>query len=255
MKKIKLCLAISVLQIAAFSQPKTAASSNGMDLPEIKTEIQISAATESIYYRSYVLLGQDTSKPVSSVSLGYLLPIYISSKGSTKSDFLLKKNSQAISQFLKDIEYYGEDQNAEFFHSKGQFPIKFAKNKTGGSTLFLTGLVSSKLHNTLVTTSKKRAVKVIQSQILPLLSDYINNFGKSEIQTFAVSAVYGAKDFTKEEITAILPETVTVVMPVSAIKKYANGDITDNELLKLSEIYQSDNTTSGGIRKISIELD
>ncbi len=142
-----------------------------------------------------------------------------------------------------------------FLYSESEIPIRFAQIENG--IVFLVNRVgSNKVYNALRSTSKTRAAKIISSNILPELKAFYDSFKDTDIKYYGMIVAYGSKDFL-DKSTALNLKTEVVAFIVSSenCKKFAEGIITADELVDLSDIYLKDRDMVTGIKKIKVTLE
>ncbi len=134
-----------------------------------------------------------------------------------------------------------------------KFPIKFIKYKNNSLAALFTGICSSDTYNTFKLTSRQRASKVITSMVLPVIKLF-NGYFDSEIKYYGVSVCYTCKDFSSESASTYDGEVLYFISPTQIIKKFKNGDITEDEIVQKSDIFIYDNE-SLGLKKVKITLE
>jgi hypothetical protein len=115
-------------------------------------------------------------------------------------------------------------------------PIQVAK-KDDGLVLIVGGIASTKVYNTIQMTDRQREVAALKEMILPHVDAVKALSGRPEIKYFGLSTVYLSKNFLDNSPTSTAAEALTFVMTISAATKFANGEITEDELVGGAEIY------------------
>jgi hypothetical protein len=121
-----------------------------------------------------------------------------------------------------------------------KIPLGFVKkdNEVG---LLVHGIGSSNVYNTLRTSSKTRAGKIIGSIILPLMNGFQDALGDTVIRHYGMIIGYGSKDFADPYLGGSLKsEVVIFIVSAENCRKFSEGVITDDEFINASEIYLQD---------------
>ncbi len=169
---------------------------------------------------------------------------------------LVKKYRNNIDSTFQQLQLFGTDQLGQFFYLKpSSIPIRFALYGDTALTMLISGIYIDNVYNTLKLTSRQRATKVITSYLLPQLKVFAKSFSNKEIKYFGFAAVYGSKDFASNSALATKAEFVSFVAPSSIIKKYATGDLTEDELVNSADVYVSDRDMVVDVKKIKITLE
>jgi hypothetical protein len=141
-----------------------------------------------------------------------------------------------------------------YFDSKFDLPFEFANDNN--KLVFLIKCLSTKnIYNTLKLSPKDRANKVITELILPSLKYICFPLENTKVKEIGLSVVYGSKDFSVDNDYPdnLKAEIVTIIIPIDKCKDYAEGEITEEDLINVSNIYQFDrNSLTGGTKKIKI---
>lgn len=186
---------------------------------------------------------------------------YLLSNSSGFGYDLIKKYKVNIDTTFQRLKLLGTDQLGNFFYDHDQrasypHPVHFLNYGVDMAiSLIISGVFIDKVYNTLKLTSRQRATKVVTTYLLPALKHCAENFNGSEIKYFGITAVYGSKDALNESALATEAEYVALIVPASLIKKFASGEITEDELLKAADIYVSDRDMITGVKKIKITLE
>jgi len=144
---------------------------------------------------------------------------------------------------------------AAFLYDRGlDVPARFA-TKGGALSLIVTGLASENVFNTLRSTPRQRASKVLQSIVLPSLRYLVSAKLDSEISRIGICVLYGSKDFAEEDAMNLKAEMLGFVAPSDLCTKYIAGEITEDELVNAADIYLSDRDSSFDVKKIKLVLE
>ncbi|NNV57359.1 hypothetical protein [Limnovirga soli] len=188
------------------------------------------AVTSNFYMVTFPLLVDSTSNPI------------------------IKKNSAAIKKFMKNLVFFGDSKEGYFLSDHNKLPFIVLKKETGESVLILNALKSDDILNTLKLTAKERAAKEAEAWILPALNEIPDDLDKLGLKTIGINIVYASKDFSDDSYGATKAENLVVLAPIIQVKKYKNGDITENQLLKLSEAYMCSREVGNELKKIDLVI-
>jgi hypothetical protein len=131
-------------------------------------------------------------------------------------------------------------------------PIRFAL-KDGQLTLVLTGLASDNVYNTLNSTSRSRASQVLSGSVLPALKQLEPALSIDGLKFCSVSATYGSKNFADRTELSLRGEAVTAVLSVDQVRKYAAGELADDDVVATADIYLVDRDDPG-VKKVRLTL-
>lgn len=140
--------------------------------------------------------------------------------------------------------------------SKRPIPFRFA-DKDGKKCVILTDLASSSVYNTLRSTSKGRASKVLTSCLIPKIRFLFEAFQKTDIDYLGMTIVYGSKDFASEQSDALnlKAEMLAFVAPKDKCKQFAEGAITESEFVAVCDAYLCDRDMMFDYKKIKLEIE
>ncbi|MEP6466162.1 MAG: hypothetical protein ABJB05_07635 [Parafilimonas sp.] len=176
--------------------------------------------------------------------------------GEIKEYNLIKKYRDNLDSTFRGLQLLSRDQLGEFMYDIGvSLPVEFGLYGDTALSVIISGIFIDKIYNTLKLTSKQRATKVVTTYILPSFKALSENFTNKEIKYFGMTCVYGSKDFTDESTLATKSEFVAFIAPVSLIRKYVSGDLTEDELVEASDVYISDRDMVTDIKKIKIVIE
>ena len=218
---------------------------------KFKDIVQNDALLCKLNFSSYES-GYSDIKPVVAANVPLFMADFVIENPTTTK--LLSKYAEQVITFLNDLTNYGDDKEAKFFCSNKSFPVNFKNNDDGGLVLMINRIVGDDVYNTLKLSSSKRAASCVENILLPILKETKTTFSKLPIKYINLSAVYGCKDFSRDESKAEA-EYVSLIIPTTVAAKYISGDITNKELLSKSVIYGSDVTSGNTISKIQILID
>lgn len=167
---------------------------------------------------------------------------------------LTLKYTDNIKKIFDELGLIGNE-TGKFLHDKNDIPIYFAEMKNN-IVFFVTSVGSDKIFNTLRTSSKNRAAKIIQSMILPVMKSFQDSFKGSNIKYYGIIIGYGSKDFSDEsDALNLRPEVLAFIVSSENCRKFSEGIITDDQLIDSSDIYLSDRDMRHQIKKIKVTLE
>ena len=144
---------------------------------------------------------------------------------------------------------------AEFLYLDSSLPISIAQ-LDNGTVVIITSVASDMIYNTLRSTARVRAAKVVESMILPSLPKLRRAFESTKVQYVGMMVIFGSKDFSNESSALDLePEAVALIVDMKHCGQFADCKITDVELVGFASIYMRDRDTVAGIKKIGIVLE
>ncbi|WP_286767175.1 MULTISPECIES: hypothetical protein [Sphingobacterium] len=163
---------------------------------------------------------------------------------------LLSKYKSQIAEYYKGISSFGESKGVIKLADVNNFPSTFAtyNNKL---TFVQTSVYSDYNYNTLRLNANARAMKAATDIALPSLYNFEPLLEIPEIQFFMIVVGYTAKDFTSDSIADSDAETIALLVSKANLKRYIRAEITDEQLLKLSIIYNINKATGNNIKKLT----
>ncbi|MFH1010646.1 MAG: hypothetical protein V1784_05365 [bacterium] len=168
---------------------------------------------------------------------------------------LVKREMPALTKLMENMSLIGHDLGRFLYADTILIPVRFAQ-KNSLTTLIITGIASETVYNTLRTTSKSRAAKVVQSMIIPSMPYFVTAFKASKIHRYAMCVTYGSKDFLEGDVYGNLqPEIVAFVVPANAARRFVKGEITEEELLDASDAYLSDRDLRLDFKKVKLTFE
>jgi hypothetical protein len=174
-------------------------------------------------------------------------------KYETKEESLGLQYEKNVRKILGNFKLIGNDLG-KFVCDSVCGPVRFAQ-KQDGIVFLVTNVFSDNVYNTLRTTAKTRASKIIASMILPSMKAFYNSFGTTDIKYYGMVVAYGSKDFSKEgNVLNLRAEVVSLIVSAQTCKKFVEGIITDDELINASEIYSQDRDVKH-LKRIKVNLE
>lgn len=141
-----------------------------------------------------------------------------------------------------------------FLYGNKEIPIRFA-DINGKICLLITRVAIDKVYNTLRTTSKSRAAKVLTSSILPTLNKFYDSFKNTDVAYYSMIISYGSKNFLDESIAKLKAEALCLVVSKDNCRKFVSGKITENNLLDRSLIFIIDRDMRTGFKRVKIKIE
>lgn len=155
------------------------------------------------------------------------------SKDKAEQVFYIRKNLKDIYDTVAKTNFI----NNEFvFFAPAVTPVFFAKYKDDLAFIISTVEFAFTL-NSLNLDETNRAKKILKEYNLPLLNSFKNNFKESNIKYFGLSTAYGVRNFLSEKDSDTKVEVVSFVFTIDNLNKYLNGEISDNEFIKISDVF------------------
>lgn len=167
-----------------------------------------------------------------------------------------KKYKTQLKEALKWYTIYCNN-IAKFLSNTGKrpIPIRFAAINDKAAVLIV-DIASTTIFNTLRSTPKNRAAQVISSCILPNIKHLGEAFENTEISYCGINITYGSKDFSdKDSVSNLKPEVLTFIVPITKIRAFTSGTLTESEFVDYADIYLCDRDMISDIKKIKIQID
>ena len=222
----------------------------------LSSELSITGMMNNTYWSLGVKYQSEETPLTKAENVIDSIDYYLSKKSTSKNSsyYYIKKYRNNLDGLFSYYKYLGLNESGPFY-CNGSVPCFFAQSKDYGLTLVITNTCVSKILNTLRFTPKQRASKIIVSYILPALKAFDKYFYDNNIKYFGFSLSYGSQDFTDKSSLAIKPEWVCVVCSTKTIKQYSEGEISEDELVNLADIYVQDRDMFTEIKKIKIKIE
>lgn len=136
----------------------------------------------------------------------------------------------------------------------GNWPTASFVKFNGQKCLVLSNMTTGLVYNTRRLGSKERAAEVVQTRVLPILSDVFSAFEKSDVSSFAIIHFYGSKDFVNDDRPDTRGEIVCVVVKKSDMRDFINVAITREELIRRSSVFLSDRDSQSTFNRVELTL-
>ena len=183
-------------------------------------------------------------------------PTFNERKGQMKEFDLINKYRNIIDTTFQGLGLLGGDQLGEFLYTKNlSLPVHFGLYGDTALSFIVSSTFIDNVYNTLKFTARQRAAKVVTTYILPSLKSFTRAYTGKEIKYFGMTCVYGSKDFSNNGALSTKAEFVAFIAPVNKIRQYVNGDITEDELIAIADIFVCDRDMVAEIKKIKIDLE
>lgn len=167
---------------------------------------------------------------------------------------LVKKYNKSINLLFHSLTILGNEEEGLFLPFYEQkIPLYFISYKNKDTALILTSIVVRYTYNTLKMTSKQRVYKVIESYVITSLKNFTENFKDADLKYFGISCVYRSEDFSSSYSSKF--EYVCFIAPTDAIRKFVSYEITEEELINVSDIFVSDRDMGSIVKKIKINIE
>lgn len=128
--------------------------------------------------------------------------------------------------------------------------VLFSAHNNLDSCIHIGNILYDKVFNTSRTDEKTRGKKVLTELSLPNAYKIAEYFKDDKFKYMAISSCYCKRDYTGS--SQILDGCViTIVFRISDLQKVSNADITEEEFIKLSEIYITDESD---FKRITIDF-
>jgi hypothetical protein len=122
------------------------------------------------------------------------------------------------------------------------------------STLIIGALASDTVYNTLNSTSRSRAAKVLTATILPALKECGEKIEPNAFNAVGILALYGSKKFVdSSSVLNLKPEALTFIVPTDLLRRFASSQLAEDDLVEKADIYLMDRD-SPQLRKIRLTL-
>ncbi|RYU95311.1 hypothetical protein [Emticicia agri] len=174
---------------------------------------------------------------------------------STQYPYLVD-NKEFINMFLNDCSSFGKVRT-QFYYRQNMFPIIFTKTENSELTFLVNCIAYDKILNTVETTPRKRASRVLTSMIIPSLKNFKSVFAIPPIKNVAITVVYECKNFLEDRKFALIndSESITAVFPKNLCVEFLSAKITEEELIKKSTFYIIDKDMEGNVKKVDIPIE
>ena len=258
MKKLNLLVVLFLISVASFGQQtKVTQKPVSPKLQSLNSILSISAFDKT-QWSLYGKYKKEEYAPIEAKKVTERIDTFLLGGpedviGGVSEFNLVKKYRKNMDTLFQEFTILGGSQLGEFFCT-GDKPIRFCMKGDTALTLIVTGVFIDAVYNTLVLTSRERAARIITTYLIPELANFTKAFPGKEIKYFGISATYGSRDFSDKYSTDA--EFVSIVSPVRLIKKYSSGNLTEDGLALLSDVYVSDRDMSygDGVKKIKITI-
>jgi hypothetical protein len=158
-----------------------------------------------------------------------------------------------IVHFLSESHYYGGS-TILYLISDISFPIEVYKY-SNRRALGINSIASDTVFNTLKLNEYQRASKLITQIIFPYIKKLRENLKGSSFEYFIIGLCYGSKNFLeKSEVLNLKSEMLITIFSLKDISLFAEGQITDQDLIDKSVIYLSGRDDIATSRRIKINL-
>ena len=232
---------------------------SGTSLKPLFDVVQLECMVRKFNWELWSMTPDEEYGPILSLNIPSNIEAMLDDLSSTHMDtaraaelVLIEKHALGLESLFNDFGSVGGELPL-FFSAPDGVPIRFVA-KEDKTCLLLSGFASDKVYNTLRTSARGRATKVLTPGGTSLLSDVYERFQDSGIDYFGVVMVYGSKDFLDESRAFNeQPEAVCLVASSGDCGKFVNGEITETKFLNNSDVYLSGRGETARAKKIEIK--
>lgn len=171
---------------------------------------------------------------------------------------LLKKYQIKIDSFFNSLTLFGSSQLAKFVYSKSnnEIPVKFCMQNDTSLTILIKVAFIDKIFNVSSLTTRQRAKTIIIQYLLPTIKEIYKCLQTStEIKYFGMSCVYGTKDYSDSGVFSTTSESVSCIVPAKSMNKFIKNDLTEDELIRIADIYIIERGLASELKKIKVGLE
>lgn len=166
----------------------------------------------------------------------------------------LQKHLMPLARMFDAMTLIGPESGA-LDRNKEDSPVNFALSNDTNITLVIRGIHLEVVYNTLKLTSRQRATKALTTYIIPSLHKITENFTAQEVPYLAISATYGSKDALDKSVLGLKSEVLMVIIPTVKAAAFANGSLTEDELVDGMEIYLCDRDMITEMKRVKLTLE
>ena len=256
---LSLCYTLPILLPSfCFSQSRVTHARKPPQLPELVGPSGVLHPLKLMLHRTkwevgYLEKHEGRSVPEAADGVRAWLAKGYSSDEATHVEYdLVSKYKEGFVRLLDNLKYIG-DEEGRFLYGDESIPVGFARTN-GSLTLVLSAIASGKVYNTLRTSDKTRASKVVASVILPVIRELTETVPTDQIRYFAIEVCYGSKDFSDEDMPGAEGEIVITVVPSERAKQFAGASLSREQLLNWSDVYIFTHEASA-LEKVKLSFD
>jgi hypothetical protein len=170
----------------------------------------------------------------------------------TAARMFSRKYSSEAQRFFASLNMLGK--NVPTFTYSTGLPIQYV-NDDGKLLILVINIAIDTVFNTLRLTPKERAAKVIEANVLPVLSDLREAFAVAKPNEVGIVVTYGSRDFSVDSELEAEPESVCLIAKVADVGAFANAKISDVELVSRSSVLLRDRDIRLQFKKVSLKLE
>lgn len=121
---------------------------------------------------------------------------------------------------------------------------------------FVAFIATDTIYNTLrLSSAKQRASKLATTHGLPALRDLAKSLRDADVTALAVFITYGTKDFLDKGALATKPEVLALVASKEDVLAFADGELTDSELVARAATLVSEREATFDFTKVNLNLE
>lgn len=152
-----------------------------------------------------------------------------------EDDKLLLKYRDELNKLFQGLGLIGDE--LSMFLCNNDLPIDFRRFKQK-VCLLITDVASAYSYNTVRTSPKSRAAKVLNSHVLGTLNDFYKSFKDTDIAYYGIIISYGSKSFIDDSfISDLEPEVLCLIVSKDDCRKFVKGKMCEADFLNKSNIF------------------
>jgi hypothetical protein len=164
----------------------------------------------------------------------------------------LKGYETAVKHLLKRLTLVNGDYL--YFLTDGKHsPIMIADDDAGKCLVVIAA--TDTVYNTLRSSTKQRAAKVLSAYNLPILREAAKTFEGPALKQLAVFVIFGSKDFSSDSVLNEKPEAVAIISGATALRQFMNAEITDQDLADRSTLLVSDRDSVVDLLRVRLTIE
>jgi hypothetical protein len=176
----------------------------------------------------------------------------------------VKRASTQETNFLKTVEEEAVDiiysmpaginsiQNGIYVADAFLSPVRAIKKSDGAGIIF-TGITSKTVYNSFKLSARERASRTISDIILPCIKKLKKLLADSNIRYIGIAVYSPTRDLTDKNSDDVA-ELVSVVASSKDCVAYLSSNLTEDEFLDHSDIFNADKDLYDDVRKIKLTL-
>lgn len=250
MKTIQVVLVSAALWGVMFAQSpasKTTLRVAGVAVPSVTqlanaNSVVIFNAMDVLHWKLAIPSPDKQYHPCSEKELTVNLGEVLSRKASGREaaeQYFARKHESLLRGLFVDSRVIDAGKFSGFACDLGvSIPVRFA-NHNGELMLFVQGLETDTVFNTIRTTERGRAASIASDSLIPTLTFLLDHLTKNKVAVkwIGVGGIYGARDFINASDAT--PEALTMIVATSDLRKFAKNQVAEDDLFANAEFYVS----------------